>query len=155
MADDCLTHFQCPVTLETFTEPRVLTCGHTIDRVVLESLTEKVCPVCRTAFFLPPPINWVLVDAMGLNITGVSKNIDNRLEKTSNAMIMASTTMDAINDMLDVNRSLLFTKITESSRQGCLLLLFFLFISHAYPDLHDPTMQGNDPGYAPGLFPIT
>jgi len=118
-----MTDFHCPVTLESFTEPRVLGCGHTIDGHILESMKEPVCPLCRETFYLPPPINWAIVDALGLKITTHPSKIhvyhpSGHRKAPLNATRMASVTLGSLNRMLDVNRSLFFSKITRSSRAG-------------------------------------
>jgi hypothetical protein len=61
---------QCPVTLHKFIDPRVLPCGHTVDRKALDQLTSSECPLCRTSYktFRPLPVNWAVAEYLGLNI---------------------------------------------------------------------------------------
>lgn len=67
--------FQDPVTLETFTYPKVLPCGHTLDKKSILKLTSNKCPLCNHAIQksirqCPTllPTNWSIVQALQLSV---------------------------------------------------------------------------------------
>ena len=52
-----LQHLECPVCLDTYRDPRLLPCSHTLCRICLEAVAVDsaiTCPVCRAAHVVPP-----------------------------------------------------------------------------------------------------
>ena len=61
----------CPVSLNTYLNPRVLPCGHTIDLNCMIKYNKKICPLCSNKFsqsILSLPVNWVVVNLLDLKI---------------------------------------------------------------------------------------
>ena len=62
---------KCPVTLETFTHPVLIECGHTFDKETIKKLHDKKCPTCNakiTGNIELYPTNWAIVSALNLHI---------------------------------------------------------------------------------------
>lgn len=61
--------FTCPISLEEFTCPIVLPCGHTFDRQSILKLKGRACPLCKRPFFKDQYApNWILIEHLGLDI---------------------------------------------------------------------------------------
>jgi len=45
-----LDDLKCPVCKEVYTDPRILSCGHTFCRPCIGALSERACPICRKQF---------------------------------------------------------------------------------------------------------
>lgn len=69
----------CPVSLLSFTDPKVLPCGHTLDRESLIKLFVRECPICKSKFLNKSiehfPTNWAITNLMNLSIKQPLNNI--------------------------------------------------------------------------------
>ena len=61
-----MDHLRCPICLDPFTHPLVLSCGHTFDRKCLSKA--KNCPLCREDI-KSKTVNWLVVEALDLNLS--------------------------------------------------------------------------------------
>lgn len=69
--------FVCPVSLEEFKDPRILPCGHTLEFSSIKGIVIPKCPLCKRVFSKKEsfPVNWVVAQHLGLNISPPSKTI--------------------------------------------------------------------------------
>ena len=83
-----------PVSLETFTYPIILPCGHTFDQKSVISLKEDKCPTCQKTFSGDKerfPINWSLVGILNLDIKIKEEKESNDISSFDAAKAKANT----------------------------------------------------------------
>lgn len=120
---------ECPITLDSFREPRVLDCGHTIDRAALDLLRERRCPVCRCRFFADPAVNWALVSVLGLKIEESSHLSLHRRRKALARSVKDATTK-TVDGLAAENRARVLEKIMRVSHRGGFSTYFSLSELH-------------------------
>jgi hypothetical protein len=73
---------ECPISMTRFQYPVVLPCGHTFDKGSVIRFKKKICPMCRVPYLEDVhdlPVNWVLVEIMGLDVETSKASVLDRI----------------------------------------------------------------------------
>lgn len=92
--------FTCPITLCEFSHPVIISCGHTFEKTAVENIITQYeekskCPICKKNI-CGYVTNWILVQALNLNIKNDAENIELQNEIETRIQTKIEKTVDNI-----------------------------------------------------------